>query len=102
MKLHPEDPRITAYVLGELDAEDAAAVEQAAAEDPAIQEKVREAGEIQRFLKERLAPPPATCFPASAKTSAAAHARRIMPPPDFHGTPSNPGSSPRPPPRYSP
>ena len=63
MKLHPEDPRITAYVLGELAPEEAAAVERAAAEDPAIQEKIREAGEIQLFLKERLTTPTGQLLP---------------------------------------
>jgi hypothetical protein len=63
MKLHPEAPRITAYVLGELEPEDAAAVERAAAEDPAIQEKIREVREIQLFLKERLAIPTSQLHP---------------------------------------
>ena len=63
MNLHPEDPRITAYILGELEPEDAAAVERAAAADPAIQEKIREVTEIQRFLKERLTTPTAQLLP---------------------------------------
>jgi hypothetical protein len=63
MKLHPEDPRITAYVLGELSPDDAAAVESAAATDPVIQEKIQEAEEIQRFLKERLTTPTAQLLP---------------------------------------
>jgi hypothetical protein len=57
MNLHPEDPRITAYVLGELDTHDAEAVEHAAAADPAIRQKIIEAQDIQRFLRERLTPP---------------------------------------------
>ncbi len=63
MHPHPEDPRITAYVLGELSPEDIAAVERAAAEDPSIREKIREAEEIQRFLKERLTTPTAQLLP---------------------------------------
>lgn len=63
MKLHPEDPRITAYVLGELEPEEAAAIERAAAADPAIQEKIRETGEIQHFLKERLTTPTGKLLP---------------------------------------
>ncbi len=63
MQPHSEDPRITAYVLGELAPEDAAAVERAAAADPAIQEKIREIEEIQRFLKERLTTPTAQLLP---------------------------------------
>jgi hypothetical protein len=63
MQPHSEDPRLTAYVLGELAPEDAAAVERAAAADPAIQEKIREIEEIQRFLKERLTTPTAQLLP---------------------------------------
>jgi hypothetical protein len=63
MQSHSEDPRITAYVLGELSPEDAAAVESAAAADPAVLEKIREVEEIQRFLKERLATPTAQLLP---------------------------------------
>lgn len=55
MKLHPEDPRITAYVLGELGPEDAAAVEQAAEADPALQAEISEMRAIQRLLGNRLA-----------------------------------------------
>jgi hypothetical protein len=63
MHPHPEDSRITAYVLGELSPDAAAAVEQAAAADPSIQQKIQEAREIQRFLKERLTPPTAQLLP---------------------------------------
>jgi len=63
MNIDPEDPRITAYILGELEPEDAAAVERAAAGDPAIQEKIREVREFQRFLKTRLATPTAQLLP---------------------------------------
>lgn len=63
MQPHSEDPRITAYVLGELSPEDAAAVERAAAADPSIQEKIREVEDIQRFLKERLTTPTAQLLP---------------------------------------
>jgi hypothetical protein len=57
MQLRPEDPRLTAYVLGELEPEDAAAVGLAVAADPALQAKVAEMKDIQRFLTERLIPP---------------------------------------------
>ncbi|MGL4400519.1 MAG: hypothetical protein ACRCXD_11665, partial [Luteolibacter sp.] len=63
MHPHPDDPQITAYVLGELSPEAAAAVEQAAATRPAVQEKIQEAREIQRFLKERLTTPTAQLLP---------------------------------------
>jgi hypothetical protein len=57
MNLQPDDPRLTAYVLGELGTEDAAAVERAAAEDPAVQAEIMETREIQHFLTDRLALP---------------------------------------------
>jgi hypothetical protein len=63
MHPHPDDPRITAYVLGEISPEAAAAVEQAAATNPAVQEKIQEAREIQRFLKDRLTTPSAQLLP---------------------------------------
>jgi len=50
MKLHPEDPRITAYVLGELKPEDAALVEKAASEDPAVQAAIDEVASVGDFL----------------------------------------------------
>lgn len=57
MQLHPEDPRLTAYVLGELGPEDATAVELAVAADPALQAKVAEMKDIQRLLTNRLVQP---------------------------------------------
>jgi hypothetical protein len=63
MSLHSEDPRITAYVLGELEADEAASVKRAAENDPAIQQKILEAQDIQRFLKERLTPPTSQLLP---------------------------------------
>ena len=56
MKLHPEDPRLTAFLLGELPADEAAAVERAVAEDPALQAAVREIEVIRQLLTETLAP----------------------------------------------
>lgn len=63
MKPDPEVPRLTAYVLGELGAEEAAAVEQAAARDPAIQAEILELQSIQQFLTVRLALPAETLSP---------------------------------------
>lgn len=54
MKLHPEDPRITAYVLGELKPEDAAAVEAAAERDPLVKTAIEETKAIGGILSERL------------------------------------------------
>ena len=42
MKLHPEDPRLTAYLLGELPADEATAVEHAIAADPALQLAIKD------------------------------------------------------------
>lgn len=63
MKLHQEDPRLTAYALGELTIEEAAAVERALAADPALREAFSETEEIRQGLveafggeKERLQP----------------------------------------------
>lgn len=64
MKLHQEDPRLTAYVLGELAPEEAAAVELAAAEDPAIRSVLEETDRVRIALEgafggkeESLSPP---------------------------------------------
>lgn len=56
MKLHPEDPRLTAFLLGELPAEEAAAVERAIADDPALQAAMREMETLKTLLSETLAP----------------------------------------------
>ena len=57
MQLQPEDPRLTAYILGELEPEDAAAVELAVAADPALHAKVSEMKDIRRLLTEKLVLP---------------------------------------------
>ena len=57
MKLHLEDPRLTAYVLGELSVDDAAAVERAVAMDPALQSEVDQMRGIQSYLSENLTLP---------------------------------------------
>ena len=59
MKLHLEDPRLTAYVLGELSVADAAAVERAVAADPALMNEVNAMRGIQNFLTEKLTLPAA-------------------------------------------
>ena len=63
MKLHPEDPRLTAQVLGELSVEDAAAVELAAAADPALEAELAETRAIQQFLTDLPAPPSGQLLP---------------------------------------
>lgn len=59
MKLHPEDPRLTAFLLGELSADDAASVERAVADAPALQAEIREMQGLQTLLTEGLAVPQA-------------------------------------------
>ncbi len=54
MKLHPEDPRLTAYVLGELKPEDAAAVETAAENDPAVRAAIDEMEDVGGLLTDTL------------------------------------------------
>lgn len=56
MKLHSEDPRLTAYLLGELPADDNAAVERSIAADPALQLAIKEIETAQRFLTDSLSP----------------------------------------------
>lgn len=63
MKLHPDDPRLTAYLLGELPATDASAVEHAAAADPAIRMALRELEAVQRLLTNTLAPAASALLP---------------------------------------
>ena len=50
MKLHQEDPRLTAYILGELPPEEARAIEHAIAGDPALRLLVAEAEKAQSKL----------------------------------------------------
>lgn len=50
MKLHPEDSRLTSYILGELSPEEAKAVEYAIAGDPALRLAVAEAEKAQSRL----------------------------------------------------
>jgi len=52
MKLHQEDPRLTAYLLGELSLEEAAAVESAAAEDSAIRNVLDETDRVRVALED--------------------------------------------------
>ncbi len=54
MKFDPEDPRITAYVLGELAPEEAALVEKAAAADPAVRAAIDEMDGMTQLLADTL------------------------------------------------
>jgi hypothetical protein len=63
MNLHPDDPRLTAYLLGELPAEEAAAIKRAVATDPALQAALREMETVRDLLAETLTPQSATLRP---------------------------------------
>lgn len=54
MKLNPDDPRLSAYLLGELNSEEAAEVDRAAAADPAIQVSLNELQKTMGFLSDTL------------------------------------------------
>ncbi|MES2438663.1 MAG: hypothetical protein V4584_06345 [Verrucomicrobiota bacterium] len=64
MKLHPEDPRLTAHVLGELGPEEAAAVEKAVAGDPVLQTEIAELEATRKFLTGHFAIPGDTLLPS--------------------------------------
>ena len=57
MTLPPDDPTLTAYALGEISADDAAAVELAIAENPKLRAAIQETRAIQLFLTARLTAP---------------------------------------------
>jgi hypothetical protein len=57
IKLHPEDPRLTSLVLGELSPEDAAAVRRAAEADPSLAAALAELETAKRFFEQNVAFP---------------------------------------------
>jgi hypothetical protein len=54
MKVSPEDPRLSAYLLGELSSEESVSIEHAAAADPAIRLSLDELGKMVGFLDQAL------------------------------------------------
>jgi hypothetical protein len=76
MKLHPEDPRLTALLMGELSADEATAVRHAVAADPALGLALRELESMQEFLTDTLAPKNLSLLPRQrdAILQAARHA----------------------------
>ncbi len=76
MKLHPDDPRLTAHILGELPPDEAAKVERAIAADPALGLAVEEIQSVERLLATTLADGAATLSPRQ-KGAILAHARAI-------------------------
>lgn len=63
MPLTPEDPRLTAWLLGELSDRDARDVKHAVAVDPALQLAVREIEAVQRSLSDVLSSGRVSLFP---------------------------------------
>ena len=57
MKLHPEDPRLTACALGELSEEEAAAVGNAVEKNPVLQTEIEEIAGLRDYLAATLAMP---------------------------------------------
>lgn len=54
MKPHPDDPRLSSYLLGELPPDEAAEIERALAADPALRVTLEELGGTQRMLGDTL------------------------------------------------
>lgn len=79
MKLTPDDPRLSAYLLGELSAEEATAVERAVAADPALGITLQELENVQLLLTNTLAPGSAALLPRQRETilRSARHADQI-------------------------
>ncbi|MEI8036776.1 MAG: hypothetical protein WCJ14_00150 [Verrucomicrobiota bacterium] len=74
MPQHPDDPRLTAYLLGELSADEAAAIAEALATDPVLRAELEELTQLQRDLTAALAPVPRALRPA--QRAAVRHAAR--------------------------
>ena len=80
MKLLPEDPRLTAYVLGELEPGEAAAVEQAVASAPPLQAEVEELSQARDFLAQHHRPSQEKLLPAQRETiRQSASVRKLLP-----------------------
>ncbi len=63
MSLRPDDPKLSAWLLGELSAEEAAEVECAVAADPALKLATHEMERVQRLLANTLSVQEASLFP---------------------------------------
>jgi hypothetical protein len=84
MKMTPDDPRLSAWLLGELPADEAEWVECAVAEEPELAEEVRRMRELHALLDQALAGPVSGLLPeqvdeirAAGRTDKAR--RRIIP-----------------------
>lgn len=63
-KLHDDDPRLTAYALGELDPDEAAEIESAVAQSPELQRLVDEVRQTARLVEEGIAAEASSLSPA--------------------------------------
>jgi Ca-activated chloride channel family protein len=82
MNIHPDDPRLTAYVLGELDEHERRAVESAMTEDASVRAEVEQIRAAAAFLTEELAadaPAALTAAQKAAITQAPPRARAVIP-----------------------
>jgi negative regulator of sigma E activity len=61
--IQPEDPRLSAFLLGELPSDEAAAIERAVAADPALALSLKELESVQRLLSNTFAPETACLHP---------------------------------------
>lgn len=68
MNLHPDEPRLTSYLLGELPAGEAVAVERALEEDPVLRQAFDDLLEVRQVLTAVLAPGPGALLPAQRET----------------------------------
>ena len=67
MKLSPDDPKLTAYALGELDHSEAAEFERELQSDPELREAVAEIRETAALLKREFSQGPALSLHAKQK-----------------------------------
>lgn len=68
MKLHPEDPRLTAYLLGEIPANESEAIAQAVHADPSLRVALEELEQVQRHLATSLVPCTAILLPGQRQS----------------------------------
>lgn len=80
MTFLPEDPRLTAFVLGELEPGEAAAVEQAVASAPPLQAEVEKLRQARDFLTQHHRPSQEKLLPAQRETiRQSASVRKLLP-----------------------
>ena len=78
--MNPDDPRLTAYALGELDAASRVEIEQLLRENPVIAEEIEASRKFAEMLRLRLKNEPAESLLAAQRAEVLACAARSMPP----------------------